>query len=94
MVVLSACETAISRIAPGDEVQGLSRGFLAAGVPAVVASLWSVSDGSTAELMAAFYQGLMQGLLPAAALRRAQRTLVQQHPHPFHWAAFSVHGRG
>ncbi len=94
LVVLSACDTAISRIAPGDEVQGLSRGFLAAGVPAVVASLWSVSDGSTAELMAHFYRGLTQGLLPAAALRRAQQTLAQQQPHPFHWAAFSLVGRG
>jgi CHAT domain-containing protein len=94
LVVLSACETAISRIAPGDEVQGLSRGFLAAGVPAVVASLWSVSDGSTAELMSLFYRELARGLLPAAALRHAQRVLAQRQPHPFHWAAFSLHGRG
>jgi tetratricopeptide (TPR) repeat protein len=94
LVTLSACETAISRVAPGDEVQGLSRGFLAAGVPSVVASLWSVDDVSTAALMADFYRLLGRGRRPGDALRQAQRQAILNNPHPFAWAAFAVHGQG
>lgn len=94
LVTLSACETALSRVAPGDELIGLVRGFLLAGVPSVVASHWTVDDASTAALMADFYAGLRAGQGPAAALAAAQRRLAGQGAHPFHWAAFAVHGRG
>lgn len=94
LVTLSACETALSRVAPGDELVGLVRGFLLAGVPSIVASLWTVDDASTASLMQDFYAGLRAGQGPAAALAGAQRTMAGQGAHPFHWAAFAVHGRG
>lgn len=93
LVTLSACETALSRVAPGDELVGLMRGFLLAGVPRIVASQWAVDDASTAALMHDFYAGLRSGLGPAAALARAQRTRAAAHVHPFHWAAFALHGR-
>ncbi len=93
LVTLSACETALSRVAPGDELIGLVRGFLLAGVPSVVASHWTVDDASTATLMADFYAALRAGRGPAAALAAAQRSAAGQGAHPFHWAAFAVHGR-
>jgi CHAT domain-containing protein len=59
---------------------GLTRGFLYAGVPRVVAGLWRVEDRTTTELMARFYRALwQQRLSPAAALREAQRSL-RRHP--------------
>lgn len=94
LVTLSACETALSRIAPGEELIGLVRGFLLAGVPSVVASHWTVDDASTAALMARFYAGLRGGQGPAAALAGTQRTMARRGAHPFYWAAFAVHGRG
>jgi len=94
LVVLSACDTAVSRLAPGDEVLGLARGFLLAGARTVVATLWSVPDASTAGLMAGFHAACRAGAGPAAALREAQRQGAQRRPHPFHWAAFVVHGAG
>jgi CHAT domain-containing protein len=93
LVTLSACETAVSQLAPGDELIGLMRSFFIAGVPTLLASLWAVDDESTCTLMTDFYRNLKQGLNPAAALRGAQRQLRKTHPHPYHWAAFSLHGR-
>jgi tetratricopeptide (TPR) repeat protein len=93
LVTLSACETGLSRVAPGDEPVGLVRGFLLAGVPSVVATLWTVDDASTALLMRDFYARLGGGARPGAALRAAQCRLAVAGRHPFHWAAFGLHGR-
>lgn len=93
LVVLSACETGVSAIAPGDELIGLARGFFAAGAPSLVVSLWTVDDATTAELMRTFYTRLQAGDCPSAALRQAQLALMQHHPHPFYWAPFVLMGR-
>jgi len=74
LVVLSACQTAItdSNKLP-DEAIGLPAGFLQAGVPGVVGTLWSVNDLSTALLMINFYNfHLKDKLIPTQALRKAQ----------------------
>lgn len=93
LVVLSACETGLNLVAPGDEIIGLARGFLTAGAPSVIVSLWTVDDETTARLMTTFYTLLRAGARPAAALRQAQRMLMQSHPHPFFWAPFTLIGR-
>jgi len=92
-VALSACETGMSRVAPGDELLGLLRGFLLAGAPAVMATRWTVDDAGTAGLMTGFYRDLVAGERPAHALRRAQQALRAKQPHPYYWAPFALHGR-
>lgn len=74
LVTLSACETGLSEIGTAaDEFFGLPAGFLRAGAPAVVSSLWAVNDLSTSLLVGRFYRRhLEDGLSPAAALRDAQ----------------------
>jgi CHAT domain-containing protein len=73
LAVLSACETGISGADLPDEVISLPAGFIQAGVAGVVASLWSVSDLSTALLMTRFYDyWKRKTLVPAEALRQAQ----------------------
>ena len=94
LVTLSACETGLSKVAPGDELLGLLRGFLMAGAPRVLSTQWTVDDASTATLMAQFYRGVLGGARPATALRAAQRALAREQPHPYHWAAFALHERG
>ena len=95
LLVLSACETGASRVAPGEELQGLVRSGLRAGAGAVLATFWPVDDGATAQLMLRFYDGLRGGgLAPAAALQRAQAEAAAAGLHPFHWAGFALHGRG
>ena len=93
LVTLSACETGVSALAPGDELIGLARGFFSAGAPSLLVSLWTVDDETTARLMTDFYSRLQAGAGPAAALRHAQRVLLEENPHPYFWAPFVLLGR-
>jgi CHAT domain-containing protein/tetratricopeptide (TPR) repeat protein len=92
LVSLSACETGLGKISNGDDVIGLTRGFLYAGSRSIVASLWSVDDRATGELMRSFYRNLQQMSI-SQALRKAQLTTRSHFSHPFFWAAFQVIGR-
>jgi CHAT domain-containing protein len=95
LVVLSACQTALGKDIRGEGLVGLTRGFMYAGAPRVVASLWKVSDRATAELMRRFYGALLTtGTPPAAALRKAQLELKRQRRFsaPYAWAAFTFEG--
>ena len=92
IVVLSACETGRAELGSGDEMVGLVRAFLVAGAARVLASLWPVDDEVTAAFMASFYAALCRGQAPATALQQAQIDVMQSHPHPFYWAAFTLHG--
>lgn len=94
LVTLSACESGVNGLSVGDEVIGLTRGLLSAGCATIVASLWTVSDESTAHLMADFYRQLQVGAEPAAALRAAMLGLRSRYDHPYYWAAFAVIGGG
>lgn|SRR5919199_1069416 len=91
LVVLSACNTGRGRIT-GDGVIGLSRSFIAAGVPSVVVSLWSVADESTADFMAEFYRQMQLTPDIAQALRKAMLVTLVKHPNPVDWAAFTLIG--
>lgn len=95
LVVLSACQTALGREVRGEGLLGLTRGFMHAGAPRVVASLWKVDDRATAELMKLFYEKmLVDKERPAAALRSAQAALYKQKrwQSPYYWAAFVLQG--
>jgi CHAT domain-containing protein len=92
LVTLSACHTGVNKVFPGDELHGLMRGFLYAGAPSVVASLWAVSDQSTTELMREMYAGIGKGVGKRAALRRAQLTIKDNYGHPYYWAPFVLMG--
>jgi CHAT domain-containing protein len=91
LVVLSACDTGRGKIT-GDGVVGLSRSFMAAGVPSIVVSLWAVNDSSTSVFMGEFYRNLKTTPNKAVALRQAMLTTMQQYPNPSDWAAFSLVG--
>lgn len=93
LVTLSACETGMSAVAPGDELLGLVRGFFSAGARSLVLSLWTVDDEATARTMTDFYTALRAGQRPAAALRSAQLKLLADSPHPFFWSPFVLVGR-
>jgi CHAT domain-containing protein len=92
LAVLSACDTGRGQIT-GDGVIGLSRAFMAAGVPSVIVSLWSVPDLPTAKLMVEFYRQRQQGTDKTQALRQAMLTVMQSHPNPIDWSAFVLMGQ-
>ncbi len=95
LVVMSACESARGKVSRGEGVVGLSRAFLASGAGSVVASLWAVSDESTAELMKAFYDRMLGKKQSASrALNEARLALIDhdKFSHPFYWSPFVVTG--
>lgn len=83
LVVLSACETALAGAGQdGREINGISYYFLNGGAKAVMASLWSVNDDSTRQLMQNFYSYLAKGtstspMTKAEALRQAQLSMLR-----------------
>jgi CHAT domain-containing protein len=93
ITTLSACETGMSDVLGGDELLGLARGFLRAGTPSLVVSLWMVNDKSTAQLMGRFYQGLRSGLTKTNALREAILEVKATYSHPYYWAPFILLGK-
>lgn len=95
LVVLSACQTALGEDIRGEGLVGLTRGFMYAGAPRVVASLWKVPDLATAELMRRFYQGVLsEHRRPADALRAAQVVMRSEGRRnaPYYWAGFVLQG--
>lgn len=107
LVVLSACETGLGKEMGGEGLIGLTRAFQYAGARSVLASLWSVADDTTSELMTRFYRYLKDGRSKDAALRQAQLDFIRgvaavKEPdgqgtgvdtsHPFYWAAFQING--
>ena len=95
LVVLSACQTALGKEIRGEGLIGLTRGFMDAGAARVLASLWSVEDRATAELMGDFYRAMLRDKLsPSAALRRAQTKMASSpgRQSPYFWAGFSLQG--
>ena len=95
LVVLSACRTALGSEIRGEGLVSLTRGFMYAGTPSVVASVWDVRDEATSELMSRFYERMFKGgKRPAAALREAQVSLWKEKrwAAPYYWAGFVLQG--
>ncbi|HKS27635.1 MAG TPA: CHAT domain-containing protein, partial [Pyrinomonadaceae bacterium] len=92
LVVLSACDTQLGAKSKGDDIVGLSRAFIYAGTPSIIASLWTIEDETTSQLMLSFYTHLKSGMSKGAALQAAQREMRAKRPHPYYWAAFVLTG--
>ncbi len=99
LVTLSACDTALgsgyfTEVPAGDDLVGLTRAFLFAGTPSVLASLWEVNDRSAGTMMHSFYGHLRQ-TDKATALARAQRKMRAAsgpYAHPYYWGSFVLVG--
>lgn len=95
LVVLSACQTALGKEIKGEGLVGLTRGFMYAGAPRVVATLWRIDDRATADMMRRLYEEMLKdGLRPAAALRAAQLSMLRDRRwhSPHFWAPFTIQG--
>jgi tetratricopeptide (TPR) repeat protein len=93
MVTLSGCSTGAGRVCAGDETLGLVRAFLKAGASSLVVSLWAVNDRSSASLMGAFYEALVQGRSARSSLREAILKLKSDYPNPYYWGPFVLIGQ-
>lgn len=97
LIVLAACQTGVETINDSEGMAGLASMFLAAKVPLIVASGWSVDSSATAKLMGRFhYLRSRQGYSTAKALRAAQIEMLTdksaEFSDPFYWAGFAVFG--
>ena len=95
LVTLSACESALGDKEPdGGEITTLAEAFSSAGATTVLASLWSVGDESTKELMVEFYRQLAAGHSKAEALQSAEVKLLRnpKFSRPLYWAPFVLMG--
>ncbi len=83
LLTLSACETAGEVGSDGKEVESFATLAQAGGASSVMATLWPIADQSTADIMAQFYQGLLDGGLDkATALRKAQIAFIHAGEAP------------
>lgn len=101
LAVLSACETANGKVAPGEGVIGMSWAFFVAGTRSMLVSQWKVNSASTSQLMVNFYQSLEANQSDskannASALRDAALKSMRdpRYRHPFYWAGFVMIGNG
>lgn len=81
LVILSACESALSTVKRGDELYGLVRAFMYAGAPAIIATQWRVDERTTLILADKFYREVQNGLGYPAALKSAQ-VYLKNLAHP------------
>jgi CHAT domain-containing protein len=91
LVVLSACETGLGKLAGWQGVQGLQRAFHEAGAGSLVASLWSVSDAATSVLMEHFYRHLWEKKQPPLQALRQAQLFVLKHPQRVQERAAELH---
>jgi len=99
LVVLAACSSAGGLPVGPEGVAPLVRPLIAAGVPAVIGSLWDVKDATAAPLLVSFHRRYGQGIDAAVALQSAQIELLRDNNHrdfqsPLVWGAFQVIGHG
>ena len=93
LVVLSGCQTGQGTFLWGNEIVGLTRAFLYAGTPSVIASFWKVDDDATSTLMTQLYKNVGTET-KAEALRKAQLATMKIKKHPYYWASFYLVGDG
>ncbi|NEO52816.1 MAG: tetratricopeptide repeat protein [Okeania sp. SIO3B5] len=98
LVVLSACDTGLGGISPGEGIYGLRRAFAIAGSQSQLISLWKVDDEATKELMVKYYGRLLkQNMGRTEALRKTQLEMLRgeterDYSHPYYWASFIPSG--
>jgi CHAT domain-containing protein/tetratricopeptide (TPR) repeat protein len=96
LVVLAACDTGRGRLSRSEGADSLARAFLAAGVPAVVSSLWAIDDQAAAIFFVEFHRRVGAGEDPVHALQAAQLALLrgasEDRRLPRSWAAYQLIG--
>jgi len=96
LAVLTSCGSAGSTVLSGEGMLGLASGFLSAGIPTVLATLWPVDDREATRFCSRFYEALADGHPAAGALLLTQRWIRSREAtaHPFHWAGYVLVGEG
>ena len=93
LVVLSCCESGIGKLASGEGMMAINRGFLYAGAKNVIFTLFKVYDEESAQLTQELYRGILEGLSVAKALAEAKRQLIKsEEVMPILWSGYILVG--
>jgi CHAT domain-containing protein len=95
LVVLSACQTNLGKNATGEGIYSLARGFTAAGIPSVAATLWNADEYSIYSITESFNHNLSQGMNKDEALRQAKLSYLKNNSNeklPYFWANMIIVG--
>jgi tetratricopeptide (TPR) repeat protein len=71
VMVLSSCDTAVTKVVAGDELLGLSSALIGIGVSSLVAPVVPIDDEAATDLMVALHRGLAAGDSTPVALAKA-----------------------
>ncbi|MEE4256061.1 MAG: CHAT domain-containing protein, partial [Bacteroidales bacterium] len=92
MAVLSACNTGSGKLRKGEGIMSMARGFIFAGVPSIIMTLWAVEDQAGSIMMSKFYQNLVKGMEIDEALQGAKLQYLaeadQLTAHPYLWSGY------
>jgi len=92
MAVLSSCNTGAGKMQKGEGVMSLARGFIYAGCPSIIMTLWEVEDNSGVAIMKEFYTFLKKGYSKDEALRKAKLNFLEkanmETSHPYFWSGY------
>ncbi|MFH0759791.1 MAG: CHAT domain-containing tetratricopeptide repeat protein [Bacteroidota bacterium] len=96
MAVLSSCSSGFGKMQKGEGMMSLARGFIYAGCPCIVMTLWQVSDKSSSELMTSFYKYLKKGKSKQEAMRLSKMDYLERADdltsNPYFWSGFVIVG--
>jgi len=96
MVTLSACNTGRGVLQRGEGIMSLARGFVFAGVPSVVMTLWEVQDETGLKIMQLYYKFLSDGYKKDKAMQMAKIEVLNSSnmikSHPNYWSAYIITG--
>lgn len=96
LVTLSACNTGSGEFKKGEGIMSLSRGFVYAGVPSIIMTLWEVQDVTGSKIMNRFYENMFDGMTKDIALQEAKLSVLKEanmaNSHPFFWSAYVING--
>jgi CHAT domain-containing protein len=96
MTVLSSCSSGFGKMQKGEGMMSLARGFIYAGCPSIVMTLWQVADQSSSELMTSFYKYLKKGKSKQEAMRLSKIDYLENADdltsNPYFWSGFVVVG--
>jgi CHAT domain-containing protein len=97
LIVLSACETGLGKLNPGEGVFSFNRGFASLGIPSSITNLWSVDNESTYQITELLYKYLSAGKPIDMALQKAKLEFIKnspkEHKLPYYWAAAILAGK-
>ncbi|MBV8252870.1 MAG: CHAT domain-containing protein [Chitinophaga sp.] len=96
LIILSSCESGSGRLAQGEGVLSLARGFTLTGIPSVITALWQIDNTATYELTESLHAALAKGIRKDIALQQAKIKYLSNNDIdrqlPYYWAATVLMG--